>query len=92
MFYTFFATEDLASDIINVYPTISHPSLWEGLGGPLLYIIIMPHDITDALGEQVWHEGESYEAYYVWRSIAKRVGIEYAQLIYYVIMAQREEP
>lgn len=52
----------------------------------------MPHHITDALGEQVWHEGESYEAYYVWRSIAKRVGIEYAQLIYYVIMAQREEP
>ena len=58
----------------------------------LFYIIIMPHHITDALGEQVWHEGESYEAYYVWRSIAKRVGIEYAQLIYYVIMAQREEP
>ena len=60
--------------------------------GYLLYIIIMPHHVTDALCKEIRHDRKAYEAYYVRRSIAKRVGVEDAQLIYHVIMAQREEP
>jgi hypothetical protein len=52
----------------------------------------MPHHITDALCQEVWHDSEAYEAKYMRHGIAKRVGVEYAQLIYHVIMAQREEP
>ena len=62
------------------------PSLGEELGG-LFYIIIMPHCITDTFCQDIWHECEAYETEYVWQGISEWVCIEYAQLIYYVIMA-----
>ena len=44
----------------------------------LFYIIIMPHHITDALCQEVWHDSEAYEAKYMRHGIAKRVCVEYA--------------
>ena len=93
MFYTFFRYRRLGSRYYLMFiPLYRIPPFGRAWVGYLFYIIIMPHHITDALCQEVWHDRKAYEAYYVQRSIAKRVGVEYAQLIYHVIMAQREEP
>ena len=52
----------------------------------------MPHDIADAFCQQERHDGEAYKTEDMRQNISKRICIEYAQLIYYVIMTQREEP